>query len=483
MSKRLEFNVGQQKVWDEILEYNNLFVAGVAGVGKSFIINRLRELYGHETLFTSTTGRSAADIGGSTLHSALCLPTVHPTRGSLSKISDRVAKLFAKGTVRRIVIDEVGMLTAGSMYALSQRIKHFEKAVGRFTKDYKIQVIMFGDLGQLGAVMGDKEKELAKKSYKTTKFFKMRQFEQMDFKFVELTKNERQSEEELRKMLGHIRRGKSKRIKLPNGGYFTSLDKDVKDAIKYFNKHCYHGGKVPTDKVTLTPTNRKVAEYNKVVFDKNPNPIRVYSAERYGDFKVKDIPTDMELSLKDGLKVIILRNDRDGEYVNGSTGVVTHMADEGVWVRLDDTINEVLISQAEWETVDYVMKDDEDGEEELDTEVSGTFKQIPLKPCTALTINRSQGQTLNESVVDLGQGLPFAPALLYVALSRVKELKGIYLTREIKESDILVDHEALEWLEEKLAIQLEEDKKDITVNGLQHDSSSIDEWSDDLPMI
>jgi ATP-dependent exoDNAse (exonuclease V) alpha subunit len=73
------------------------------------------------------------------------------------------------------------------------------------------------------------------------------------------------------------------------------------------------------------------------------------------------------------------------------------------------------------------------------------YQQIPLRPAWSVTIHKSQGQTYDEVVIDLGRGA-FSPGQTYVALSRVRSLEGLYLTRAIKMGDVMVDKDVIRFM-------------------------------------
>src|SRR5690606_23306225 len=74
----------------------------------------------------------------------------------------------------------------------------------------------------------------------------------------------------------------------------------------------------------------------------------------------------------------------------------------------------------------------------LRKDVVAEFQQFPLRLAWAVTIHKSQGKTYDQAIVDLGPR-SLAPGQTYVALSRIRQLDGLYLTRPLRPSDIIVD--------------------------------------------
>jgi ATP-dependent exoDNAse (exonuclease V) alpha subunit len=172
------------------------------------------------------------------------------------------------------------------------------------------------------------------------------------------------------------------------------------------------------------------------------------------------LPAEAELHLKVGAQVMFIKNDdqkpvknSDGvmswRWVNGTIGKVVSFGEGNyVLVEADNEIHTVGVST--WQKVRYLVEEEfNEGTgkftETLVPEVLAEFRQIPLRLAWAVTVHKSQGQTYDEVTIDMGSGA-FSSGHTYVALSRVRSLEGLYLTKPIRLKDIQVDQAVIEFM-------------------------------------
>jgi ATP-dependent DNA helicase PIF1 len=142
--------------------------------------------------------------------------------------------------------------------------------------------------------------------------------------------------------------------------------------------------------------------------------------------------------------VMMIRNDPEKKYVNGTLGKVLEVANEAIKVEVDynGSTNIIDVARSSWEVVQY--KFDEENPGRLKSEVVGSFAQFPIKLAWAITIHKSQGKTFDKVIIDMGQGA-FEHGQSYVALSRCRTLKGIILKQRIRFQDIIVDEKIVSY--------------------------------------
>jgi hypothetical protein len=207
---------------------------------------------------------------------------------------------------------------------------------------------------------------------------------------------------------------------------------------KLNKRHAEAGNESEDDGITLCTTNA-IADSKNINMLKRINAFEfVYEAEV---IKIKETdnkwdneyPADKIITLKKGARVMMLVNDREGRWVNGTIGVISKLSNDGITVEINNVSYD--INRHVWETIDYVYDREKD---ELKKETTETFSQYPVMLAWAITIHKSQGKTFDKVIINLG-GRAFAHGQTYVALSRCKTLNGIKLVRDVEPKDIIVD--------------------------------------------
>jgi ATP-dependent exoDNAse (exonuclease V) alpha subunit len=189
--------------------------------------------------------------------------------------------------------------------------------------------------------------------------------------------------------------------------------------------------------------------------------IHTYKARIRGEFEKGSYPADEVLRIAKGAQVMLLNNDSEGKWVNGTLGEVVDIErkendPDAIVVRLEEG-ETVEVTPYEWELFHFTYNEDTGA---IETETVGTFTQYPLKLAWAITIHKSQGKTFNRVVIDFSRGT-FAPGQAYVALSRCTSLEGISLTRPFRKGYVFNDSEIVRFL---TSYQYKLSERDIPLN-------------------
>jgi ATP-dependent exoDNAse (exonuclease V) alpha subunit len=405
----------QQDVFDLIeTTMDHVFVTGRAGTGKSTLLNHLSWNTSKQIVIAAPTGVAALNVGGQTIHSLFRLPigviADHP-------IDQNVQLKKLLNAVETLVIDEISMVNADLMDGMDRSLR---QARQRPHESFGgVQVVMFGDPYQLAPVPGDgDERAYFEDTYRSMWFFDAKVWRETDLRIVELRDVHRQHDEDFRFMLNAVRHGQ---VTAEIAGILNSTGarRSPQEGV-----------------ITLASRNDAVARINRVALERLPGRELTANAEVSGDFGGRNFPAEEALALKVGAQVMFLRNDTAGEggmrWVNGTIGTVTRIQGN---VRVDVDGEEFDVEPMTWERYRYSYSATT---KQLKRDIVAEFTQFPLRLAWAVTIHKSQGKTYDRAIVDLGSRA-FSPGQTYVALSRLTSLEGLYLSRPLRPSDIIVD--------------------------------------------
>ena len=178
--------------------------------------------------------------------------------------------------------------------------------------------------------------------------------------------------------------------------------------------------------ITLASRNCTADAINEKCLAEIDSDEYIYEGTVTGKFDEKRFPVDLTLKLKVGAQVMFTRNDQQKRWANGTIGTVAKLSKDEIQVAIDGG-ETYVVPNCSWESYSYEYDKEA---KKLKKEVTGTFTQYPLKLAWAITVHKSQGMTFDKMYLDLSRGM-FAAGQLYVALSRVKTLSGLFLSRPI----------------------------------------------------
>ena len=424
------FSPEQQLVYDKYLRGENIFMTGPGGTGKSYLIRHIqkdayRKCIGVEVCALTGCAAVLLECKAKTVHSwaGIGLGNGSPEYLINKVMKNQMAKQMWKET-DLLIIDEVSMMSQ----KLFETLDMIGKTIRRVPKPFGgIQLIFSGDFYQLPPV-GDKDDP------ETTNFCFESPLWQEAFpkqNHIQLVKIYRQTDEIYQRILNQLREGRLKRSS--NELLLQNVGKEVPS--EYIVK--------PTK---LYPTRAKVDNLNLMEYLKLDGEEYIFKIKRGTDGemtaterrqRMQMTPQHIEyeldylqgnlrcepvIKLKVGSQVMCIVNIKNDygivEVCNGSQGIVIG------FTKKDDTIAQSFPIVKYNNGKEMVMKPNIWKSENI----PGVYvSQVPLILAWALTIHKAQGATMDCAEIDAGSSI-FECGQTYVALSRVKNIEGLFLS-------------------------------------------------------
>jgi len=424
-----------------LFEGKSLFFTGSAGTGKSILLRELiaqmQRKYHNGIAVTASTGIAACNIGGLTLHSFAGIGIgIDSTEKLVKKIKAAKVLWNRWQSTKVLIIDEISMIDD----VLFDKIESIARQIRNTSKPFGgIQVILTGDFFQLPPVGKDK---VAKFCFESSSWNRV--IEQN----VMLTHVFRQKDEEFVRMLNEMRLNDMSPRTIEK---FRSLSRTPSYADNSIE---------PTRLYSLR---NQVDAANNDRLQHLKGPIHRYTASDWGDAsKLNGCMAPTELELKLDAQVMLIKN-LTPNLVNGSTGIVVGFTNEGKFMN-ESMINDRLLEKerpngtSRLDTLPQILPTDVypivrfvNGQEivispekweveQPDGKTIATRTQIPLMLAWALSIHKSQGQTLDRVFVDLGT--VFEKGQAYVALSRATDINSLQVLN-FNPSKVVADHRVI----------------------------------------
>ncbi|MCV3383237.1 AAA family ATPase [Campylobacter sp. IFREMER_LSEM_CL292] len=445
---------------DFFLKDNNIFLSGSAGVGKSFLTTELVKLYrkqGRIVVVLGSTGLSAFNIGGVTLHSFFAFKRCqnydelyYEDRKQRDKL-EKLKRILKQCDL--LVIDEISMVSASLMEMIYYRLTR---------SGFSGKILLVGDFFQLPPVINYRENQIQSTLFQNTLYaFSSQAWNDLKIINLRLSITKRTLDKQFYEYLFFLRMGEVNQEIL---SFFKKMLIYPKDLLEYMDEYallCATNKKancINAKKLNLLQGKEKIFKSRMEKLDHTLDD-KIY--EQW----IKGLNSLEELKLKIGAKIIFCVNNKEENYYNGEQGIILDFIK-------DDEQEYILIEKSNGENLrlkvyEYILEEyDLDDEEKLEVKVKAKFIQFPIKLAYAITIHKSQGMSIDNLICDI-DGI-FEKGQLYVCLSRAINpcnLKIIYNYKIPFEDYFLrilkTDKEVKKFYLQEKFIDLEEDEEII----------------------
>lgn len=371
----------------------NAFLTGEPGSGKTHTVNAyVAWLRSHaiEPAITASTGIAATHIGGMTIHSWSGIGVKEwLSEADVDTITSKehVARRIQKANV--LIIDEISMLS-GNVLSMVDRIA---REVRRTHLPFGgMQVVAVGDFFQLPPVSKGTEALFA---------FESPAWRALNPLVLYLTEQHRHEDPKFAQVLGSIRRGESDQGDVAKIVSKEIALEDVGDDVPRLYTHNADVDRENTEKLGSLKSSSQ-----RFTMETSGAEVLVEALKR-GSLSPE------KLELKVGAVVMFTKNNQLANYVNGTLGVVTGFERATGWPVVETRDGRsITAAPQEWVV-------EEGGK------VRAKVIQVPLKLAWAITVHKSQGQSLDAAAIDLSRAFEYGQG--YVALSRLRTLDGLHL--------------------------------------------------------
>lgn len=434
---------------------SSVFLTGKAGTGKSTLLTYLTKSLSKKHIILAPTELAALQVGGENIHSFFGFEwrAYLPNDKGIPPLPPTTIQLLEE--IELIIIDEISMVRCDLMNAIDLSLRANLRSNLPFGGK---QLLMIGDLYQLPPIIDERDKEtvnLLRTHYTSRYFFSAKAFEgDYQYQIVELSKVYRQRDKKFISLLNAIR--------------VNQLDQQHLNLLN--ERYDVKGGLSSNFKITLASTNAVIKQLNEENLAAIEAPLVTFHAEELGNFANvgSAYPTDKELRIKVGAQIMFAKDDENEQWVNGTIGRITEIFEDKLLVEIKagKATEIVSVSHHTWHKYVYQWNHET---ETVERKPIGSFTQLPVKLAWGITIHKSQGQTFDHVIINLGRKA-FATGQTYVALSRCTSFKGITLKRPVSPEDIFVDKRITRFLEAQKQYRAD---KNSYMTMLEHTERSI----------